>query len=281
MSANPIHSCGRYGASPCATLEALLSRIGLVFELDNDLRTTGNDIRKEEGIYNVEVLPGIAVWQLLYEEGHGVDRDTQRLLQLLMDTSVPVSLSELEKVGSVGELGPWEEDGQRAINGLDAWIALLRRELSAYQGNAGGFMLETSMAFPNFVFSKKFPACLGTLKGDLVDFIPEIVSALISLADHMPECLKQPNTTECMRAFTAMSGYETSMEGDLSRRKALTFKFKGKEGDLEILCEPHMKLHRSARSGDTEYYYHRIYFSTAGRPPFEGKTLIGHIGEHL
>lgn len=281
MPANTIHSCGRYRASPGATLEALLSRIDLTLELNNDLRNAGNEIRKEEGIYDVEVLPGIAVWQFLYEDGHGLDRDTKRLFQLLMDTSVPALLSELEEVGAVGELGPWHEDLPRAIDGLDAWIALLRKELSAYQGNAEGFMLESFQAFPNFVFSKRFPACLGTFKGDLVDFIPEIVSALISLADHMPECLEQPNTTECMRAFTAMSGYETSMEGDLSRREALTFKFKGKEGDLEILCEPHMKLHRSARSGDTEYYYHRIYFSTAGRPPFEGKTLIGHIGEHL
>jgi hypothetical protein len=42
-----------------------------------------------------------------------------------------------------------------------------------------------------------------------------------------------------------------------------------------------MKLGRSARAGTSEYYFHRIYFSSAEHAEFEGKMLIGHIGEHL
>lgn len=281
MSASLIHSLGRYAPPPGATLEALIARLETMLVLDGELRDVGYAIYKDDGLYEAEVLPSLAVWQILYEGHDGIGRDMQRLLQLAVDTAVTTTLTALERIGAVGELGPWAEDGARSVDALDTYIALLREHLKAYHGDANGFFGECRQAFPDFVFSKKFPDCFGTFKGGLNDFIAEIVSALVSLSDDMPECLKQPTTPECMKAFTAISGYGTSMEGNADRKDALTFEFTGKNGTFRFLCEPHIKLHRSALTGDTEYYFHRIYFSTAEHAEFKGKTLIGHIGEHL
>lgn len=281
MAASLLHSLGRYDPPPDATLEALIGRLDALLALNAELRDAGYSIHKEESLYDAEILPDLALWQILYESSEGIDRDMQRLLQLAVDTAVPTTLAELEGLGAVGELGPWAEDGVRSIDSIDRWIAVLREQLKAYEGDREGFFLECRQAFPDFVFSKDFPDCLRTFNGDLSDFIGEIVSALISLAEDMPECMEQPTTYECMRAFTAKSGYETSMEGDADRKDALTFRFTGKGSTLPILCEPHIKLHRSTRAGDTEYYFHRIYFSSTEHAEFEGRTLIGHIGEHL
>jgi hypothetical protein len=205
----------------------------------------------------------------------------QRLFQLTVDTALPTTLANLVARGAIGELGPWAKDGARSVDALDTWIEVLREQIKTYQGDHDGFLLECRQAFPNFVFSSQFPDCLRTFNGDLNDFIAEVVSALISLAKDMPECMEQPTTKASLKAFTAKSGYETSMEGDADRKDALTFEFMGKGGLKKVLCEPHIKLHRSARAGDTEFYFHRIYFSTKANAEFEGKTLIGHIGEHL
>lgn len=281
MPGNLIHSCGRYAAPPSSTLAVLIARIEALLVLDAELRDTGHVINKEDELYEAEVLPGIAVWQILYEHDHGFGRDVQRLFQIALDTSVTKSMSSLEGGGAVGELGPWDAGGARSVDDCGTWIVLLREHLKTYRGNAEGFFPECRLVFPDFVFSEKFPNCFDTFNGDLSDFIEVIVSALISLARDMPECMEQPTTYECMKAFSAMSGFETSMEGNAIRKDALTFRFAGKDGLLQILCEPHIKLHCSARAGDTEYYFHRIYFSTANHAEFEGKTFIGHIGEHL
>ena len=281
MPASLFHSLGRYGSPPGATPKALVGRLEALLVLDGELREAGHAIHKDEDLYYVEVLPGIALYQILFESPEGIGRDMQLLLQLAIDRTVSTTLAELETLGAVGELGPWAEEGARSINALDRWIAVIREQLKAYQGDREGFLLECRQAFPDFVFSKRFPDCLGTFKGNLNDFVAVIVSALVSLADDMPECMEQPTTQACMKAFTAMSGYETSMEGDADRKDALTFQFAGKDGTIRILCEPHIKLHCSARAGDDEYYFHRIYFSSAKHAELEGKTLIGHIGEHL
>lgn len=281
MPASLIHSFGRYSPPPHATTEELVRRLEVLLVLDRELREAGYSIYKEDGLYVVDVLPGLALCQILYESTAGISRDMKQLLMITVDMAVTTTLTELEAVGAVGELGPWAEDGARSIDTLKRWIEVLREQLMTYQGDREGFFLKCRQAFPDFIFSKRFPDCLGTFKGDLNDFIAVIVSALVSLADDMPECMEQPTTQACMKAFSAMSGYETTMEGNADRRHALTFQFVGKDGAIRILCEPHIKLHCSARAGDSEYYYHRIYFSSAEHAEFEGKTLIGHIGEHL
>ena len=281
MPANLVHSLGRYDPPPGAAPEALVARLEALLVLDRELRAAGYAIHKEDGLYEADILPGLALWQLLYESPLGIGRDVQRLLMLALDTTVTTTLAELEVLGAVGELGPWAEDRAQSVNTLKRWIEVLREQLKTYRGDHDGFLLECRQAFPDFVFSKRFPDCLGTFKGDLNDFVAVVVSALVSLADDMPECMEQPTTQACMKAFTAMSGYETSMEGDADRKDTLTFQFAGKNSTIRILCEPHIKLHCSARAGDTEYYFHRIYFSSAEHADFEGKTLIGHIGEHL
>lgn len=259
----------------------MVSRFEVLLLLDSKLRDAGYVVHKDEQLYEAEVLPGLALWKVLYEEFDGIGRDMKRLLQLAFDTAVSTTMQTLETLGAVGELGPWAEDTTRSINALDTWVALLREQLKSYRGDRTGFFQECRQAFPDFVFSEVFPECLGTFKGDLNDFVVQIVSALTSLANDMPKCMTQRTTYECMQAFSAMSHYETSMEGNATRKEALTFQFTGKNGLVRILCEPHIKLSRSDRAGDTEYYFHRIYFSSAEHAEFQSKTLIGHIGKHL
>lgn len=261
--------------------DALGERLEALLALDRELREAGFAMHKEDGIYEADVLPGLALWQILYQSSEGIGRDLQRLLMIAIDTTVTTTPARLEALGAVGELGPWAEDRARSIDALKNWIDVIREQLKTFRGDREEFLSECRQAFPNFAFSSRFPDCLGTFKGDLNDFIAVVVSALVSLANDMPECMKQPTTHECMKAFTAMSGFETSMEGDADRKDTLTFQFKTDDRIIKILCEPHIKLHCSARAGDTEYYFHRIYFSSAEHADFEGKMLIGHIGEHL
>lgn len=281
MPASLIHSVERYYPPPEVARDALIGRLEALIELDDELREAGYAIHKDSDLYYTEVLPDIALYQVLCESLEGVGRDMQRQLQLMIDRAVPSTMAELEARGAIGELGPWAEGRVRSVNSLTGWIAVIREELKTYKGDRDGFMLECQLAFPNFVFSKQFPDCLGTFKGDLNDFVAVIVSALVSLAEDMPTCMEQPNVKASMKAFTAISGFETSMEGDVKRKDALTFQFAGKDGTIRILCEPHIKLHCSARAGDTEYYFHRIYFSSVEHAEFKGRTLIGHIGSHL
>jgi hypothetical protein len=281
MPASLIHSLRRYDSPLGAELETLIERLEALLLLDDELRKAGHKIHKDENLYCANVLPDLALYQIMFENFDGIGRDLQLLLQLAIDRAVSTTLPELEEQGAVGELGPWAEEEARSVNALSRWIAIVREELKAYQGGRDDFFQECTLAFPNFVFSKRFPDCLGTVDGELKDFVEVIVSALISLADDMPTCMKQPTPQACMKAFTAMSKFETSMEGNADRKEALTFHFAGNDGPIRILCEPHIKLHCSARAGDTKFYFHRIYFSSIGHAEFNGRTLIGHIGEHL
>lgn len=281
MSVSPVHTIARYNGPLKMDLAALIQRMEQVDAVVRKLNEAGNTIHKEDGIEDVFVLQGLQLWQLLYTQIDGIDRDTQRFLQLLIDKATSVSLESLEKQGVIAEIGPWAQDRASSVDEINQWLALLRAQLRIFRGDPSGFYSECWRAFPNFVYSDSFPECLATFDGDFADFCSEVAAALISLAEDMPECMKQPTTYECMKAFGAVSGYETSMEGDIKRKDALTFKFVWKEGERKILCEPHIKLHRSARAGDAKYYFHRIYFSSGDHIGLEGKTLIGHIGKHL
>lgn len=287
MSGNLIHSCERYTAPPGVTLEVLIDRLEELLTLNSRLRESGYRITKETELISAYVLPDTELFQILYCDIEGVTRDMRLLLLNAIDQSVLASLPDLEKTGTLGELGPWNEDSERSINTFDAWLNLLRERLKSYCGDSDGFFTECRQAFPDFLFSDSFPDCFGTFRGNLNDFIPEVVFALSSLANDMPECMTQPSTEASMKAFSAMSGYETSMEGNATRKEDLTFKFTIEKEDVEetfkILCEPHIKLNRAARSGNNSRYFHRIYFSSAEskHDDLKGKTLIGHIGRHL
>lgn len=281
MSARPIHTIARYDARQGADLDTLLRRMEQVAVLDRELHLAGHVIHKEDGLYDAFVLPDLQLWQILYEPPAGIDRDAQLLLQMVIDRTVPASLEALEQECVIAELGPWAQDCARSVDDFKQWLSVLREQLKAFRGDPVDFFAECRIAFPEFIFSDRFPRCLHTFDGAFADFSSEVAAALISLAEDMSECMKQATTYESMRAFTAASGYETSMEGNVDRKGALTFQFFHNERAVQILCEPHIKLHRSARAGDTKHYFHRIYFSTADHEAFPAKTLIGHIGEHL
>lgn len=76
---------------------------------------------------------------------------------------------------------------------------------------------------------------------------------------------------------------DATLEGDAERKKDLTFTFTEEKGSTHSLCcEPHMKLCRSDRyPGDSEYYFHRIYFHEGAKNVCDGKIVVGHIGNHL
>lgn len=110
MPANLIHSLGRYDPPPGAMPEALIGRLGALLVLDSELRKAGYAMHKDEDLYFAEVLPNIALYQILFECAAGIGRDMQLLLQIAVDKTVPTTLAELETLGAVGELGPWAED---------------------------------------------------------------------------------------------------------------------------------------------------------------------------
>ena len=93
MPASLIHSLERYGSPLGATPEALVGRLEVLLMFDDELRKAGYTIHKEEDLYYAEVLPGIALYQILFECFDGIGRDMQLLLQLAIDRTEVVAPS--------------------------------------------------------------------------------------------------------------------------------------------------------------------------------------------
>jgi hypothetical protein len=84
-----------------------------------------------------------------------------------------------------------------------------------------------------------------------------------------------------LKRFNSISDLDldASIEGDVNRKKALTFYFINKnKQDVLVYCELHLKL---LYDDNRKVKQNRIYFHEGIDDVEEGKILIGHIGKHL
>ncbi len=73
-----------------------------------------------------------------------------------------------------------------------------------------------------------------------------------------------------------------SIEGNIKRKKDLTFPFFNQEGDIELIyCELHLKLMYDDSGKKLLGKENRIYFHEGKSNIQNGRILIGHIGKHL
>jgi len=283
MSVIPFHRAIRYGSSAPLDIAILSQRVGVVAEISQRFRDLGRSVKKEPDLIDIEVAPGLALWQLLYEDRGILSRDLRRLFQGTIDRAVTADPATITPPDEVAALGLWPANPSQNPVDTDAdWISLLRVHLKRHSRSAAELLSGFREAFPILAFSDNFPDCLDTFDGPLADFRPVVLESLSKLNDAMPGCMEAASTKETLEAFSAKSGFETTMEGDASRKSALTFNFSMAAGKkLVVVCQPHMKLRHSARTGDSTYYFHRIYFSSSDHEGLRGKILVGHAGKHL
>ena len=111
-------------------------------------------------------------------------------------------------------------------------------------------------------------------------------SRFASESPSFKEFIIERNLPETLKLFSAACNVEATLEGDAKRKKALTFIFSwiikdDKVITREVCCEPHLKISKSDNTGDTEFYFNRIYFHLEIPGFADDKILVGHIGGHL
>jgi hypothetical protein len=168
------------------------------------------------------------------------------------------------------------------VYNLKGWFSFKRHYLKLYPKNEIFFIEECKKYFPNLLFHDRNKI---TIKEILKDFSETIISHLGFLNDRFRESQDGlRNRQETLTHFSINCNLAThaSLEGNAARKSKFTYDFFSSKGEKRtICCEPHLKLSHNERSGDTEFYFHRIYFHEGVSDFEENKILIGHIGKHL
>lgn len=277
-----LHDIYFYSSSAPPNWEGLRTSVESLTALDLELRDLKETIYKHDNLYEAEVAEDIPLWRLLYEDESLLGRDLTRLLQLSVDSARAVSDEQLHPIPFRGSLGLYDSESGTRIKCISEWLTFRRNALKTFNGTDVEFLSECRVVFPDLAFSQEFPACLETFNDNFQDFVPLLVECFDALSSKLRECLDNLAIKDGLRHFGSTSGFETSMEGDPGRKAQLTFKFIDAGGvQHSIVCEPHMKLERSERPGDSAYYFYRIYFSPRLNENFPGRIFIGHAGKHL
>lgn len=159
------------------------------------------------------------------------------------------------------------------------WLDFHRFYLSEFPKNPKYFMQECEKYFPDLHFhpenSNKVHRILNTNSKTIIHHLTE-------LNRNFPACkAKHVSRIDLLKEFNVLSklNIPASIEGDLSRKKDLTFTFVNNEKKEEdIYCEMHLKL---LKDDQERIVQNRIYFHEGKNSIAFGKILIAHIGVHL
>ncbi|MGG7557565.1 hypothetical protein [Pseudomonas sp. ES3] len=243
---------------------------------------SGEIVRKEELLYEVEIFPGVALCELIYgaTENH-LSRDCLFAFRSMIDQSPILNHQHLADASIIGTIGLIPSRTECELEKKEDWVTFVRLDLTQNEKVVEDFYADFSIAFPRLKFSNKFPGCMNTFDGGHSAYSGIITRCLASLNDDWGDA-SGGDLPALLRTFSTQSRCPTSLEGDGDRKDTLTFSFQlGSEHSEFVLCEPHMKLESSDAPGDTEYYYHRIYFCPRRHNSFADKVLVGHAGKHL
>ncbi len=274
------HSCARYHGTAEISNDELETRAQDAINLYKEIIKGGDSVKKEESIYDAEVMPGITLCDIMYNSQiRRLSPDCLSNLRLMIDQSPPLTQLHLDEALLTGTVGLYSSTTPNSLASSGDWIHFVRTDLVKNQKPVDEFFSSFKLAFPRLKFSTEFPLCLTTFSGGHSQFTGIITRSLSSLNDDwvQDEKLDLPKT---LRLFSSKSNCSTSLEGNGERKTALTFTFNA-DRDLSehVLCEPHMKLEQSDSSG--QFFYHRIYFCPRSHESFKDKILVGHVGRHL
>lgn len=260
-----------------------------------------NKLLVHPDIYNVEFLEGVLISDLLYDPkaaNDTIDRDTRIMLQKIIiesqvtnhttDEVIEVLLPEHNENICHGLIGFNEVEGiepeLQIVYNLRGWLKFRRHFLGLYPKNGDFFIEECNKYFPEIYFHENNKNSVTTI---LHNSPKKIIYHLTALNDHFRESEQiGGHRTEVLRHFSIAQNLDefASLEGDASRKPALTFQFINDKGANEsVCCEPHLKLcYNDNHPGDSSYSNdRRIYFHEGKANIHFGKILVGHIGSHL
>lgn len=227
----------------------------------------------------------------------GIDRDVINSLQKILERSSDTNFSSSEVIDGLIDWNNEDEchgiiafhkidqvdENFQIIYGIDGWLKFRRYYLSLYPKNNIFFIDECNKYFPNLYLHERNKGTIDTI---LKDCCKKIIYHLSALNDDFKAIdITNLNRSQVLEKFSTNSKLDetASLEGNASRKPAYTFTFVNEEKeDVEVCCEPHLKLCYNDNPGDTSYSTNRrIYFHEGFSTIKKGKILIGHIGNHL
>lgn len=288
----------RYPANtPAEQIQANIE--GLALDYDYIRQYKDRDcIKKHDSIYDEYLFEDLTVADILYSgKGKGIfNRDIVEHLRTVIDKSESDDIEPLEVIRDLlqahNEDNVWgllclhkieSVDEKYLVYSKHNWLDFHRYFLGLYPKDAPFFFQECTKYFPDLFLHERNQ---HTIISVFPLFVKKMIQHLTYLNDDFSDCKVNPyNRNETLQRFSAYCNLDevASTEGNANRKKDFTFEFMNAKKQMEkICCEPHLKLSRSDKyPGDSEYYYHRIYFHEGKKDIADGRILIGHIGKHL
>jgi hypothetical protein len=260
-----------------------------------------NRIFVHSDVYSIDIFDGITIYDFLYDQQRtrGIfDRDVIKALRKIIDENNETScaadyivnnllpnhnentcyglicFNEIETIAS----------NYLIVYNLQSWFGFRRFFLGLYPGNSGYYIDECKKYFVNLFFHE---GNKDTIRPILADCPKKIAHHLSVLNDVLPEILKQEKQLQVVLKMLTAGAHldeKASLEGNIARKKDLTFSFENDKGKPEdVYCEAHLKIcYNDNYPHDTSYSTDRRIYFHCGRPNIQnGKILIGHIGKHL
>ena len=245
-------------------------------------------------IYDEILYPGFTVIDFLYSSTSKkhFDRDTILFLSTIIDKSEETVLTTEKIVEELLYIHTSEK-----VNGLlclhqlhdiddiflvytkNNWFDFHRYFLSLYPKTPDFFFKECQKYFPELYFHDDN---VKTIKGIFKDNQKTIIRYLTELNNNFRICkIGTTNRKDLLKKFNSISNFDldASIEGDIGRKKVLTFYFFNDQKTEEaIYCEFHLKLLYNDLKKKEQ---NRIYFHEGKTNIENGKILVGYIGVHL
>lgn len=276
----------------------------LLEEKIKDLSTDIEYIRKyksetilvHDSIYEEEIYPNITVSEFL-----GFSPDTRKqfnkqvisyliniirkskrtsfdyddVVEVLLNEQSEVTLHGLICLNKIDEI-----DDKYLIYNSHNWLDFHRYFLGLFSQTPTVFIQECFKYFPELHFHENN---IITVRQILNESRKTIIHHLTELNNNFPICRTQLNNPiELLAKFNSISRFEipASREGDISKKKVLTFIFSSDNGgnDENVYCELHLKLlYDDLKTKKQD----RIYFHEGKENIGNGKILVGYIGVHI
>ena len=251
-----------------------IERLSLLKEKLNDYK---EKLFKDDNIYYINIIDNKPIYEVLHDDT--LDSDYKVMLASIIDRSSDIVNGM--KIDS--HIGLNHCIGHTCIYSIEDWILFHHTLLSTKFSNEEDFYNGIVKYFPNLKFHSNIENTLNTLDGGCEYFIADIIKSLQCLNNELHYDIESTNNLpEALKMLTSKLGLKVTLEGNASRKKDLSFIFmKYNKEEINIYCEPHVKLEKSSNSSDSKWYSNRIYFHQGYKDIEDGKILVGYIGEHL
>jgi len=248
----------------------------LVF-LNEKIISFNDSLFRDQNIYYIPLVNHKLIYEILHVPHTEFSQDHKTMLSLIIDRAKDLNGENFQVIGLNKILG-------QNIVYTESELMEYYYSLIENKHNEEEFYICINKYFTKLVIHTRVKESLKTLEGDgLANFANDIVKSLRYLENNFRNILNESNALpEALIKFSTILGIETTLEGKAARKPDFTFKFqKDNEEDIDICCEPHIKLSESSKRGDNSFYFNRLHFYEGRDGVENGKILIGHIGGHL